>query len=317
MMRAVTEFLAEFAASDLRLTEEARTAARRTIVSALSLAVGASRHPAVEIALEVVRSYYTLPQASILGRMERCASTWAALLNGIAAFIEDFDDTHLPTIMHAGAAIVPTALAAAELSEASGVELLEGVAVGVEIAFRIANGMSPEIHERGWHVSGTVGHLAAAATAGRILKLDVPQLRAALGIASAQAAGLGAAPGSYTRGLHLGKAAADGIEAAVLARDGFTAAPDAIEGRYGFGEPYAPRFDPNQILDGLGERWELEAEHVQAVRVRDHQSSGNRCRDRAAPSRSRDRRGSRDRGRRESGGPPGARHAPSSSRHAQ
>lgn len=240
------------------LPQPSQHAGRRTFANAVCLAVGASRHPAVESVLGVLQSLETKPETSLLGRPERLGAVWAPLLNGLAMHVEDFDDTHLPTVIHPGAPVVPAALAAGELAGATGLQTLEAMIVGVEVTLRVGNGICPVHFDRGWHVTGTTGHLGAAVAAGRLLGLDEDAMVVALGISATQAAGLQENIGTMTKAFHPGKAAADGIEAALLAQEGFTGPREPIEGRRGFAEIFAP--DPNYqaMTEDLGINWEIE-----------------------------------------------------------
>lgn len=253
-----TQQLAAFALANEALPAGARHAARRTLLNALALGVGAAQHPATLRAFAATQRYRPRPQATLFGRAERSSPQWAALVNGIAVHVEDFDDTHLRALIHPGAMIVPAALAAAEIVDADGEALLQAVARGVEVTLRIGDAVMPSIHHRGWHVSGTAGHIGAAAAVARILGLDRRQTCSAFAIGSTQAAGLGAASGSMTKSFHLGKAAADGVEAGFLAREGFSGPLDPIEGRRGFAELFAGGFDAAAMTGELGERFELE-----------------------------------------------------------
>lgn len=256
----VTRQFAEFAArgSFEDLPDSTVDAGRRTVANALALSVGAAKHPAVESALATVRVLETEPQASILGRAERVGAMWAPLINGIGAHVEDFDDTHLDTVIHPGAPIVPAALAAAELVGASGRDMLAALVFGAETALRIGRGMGPGHFDRGWHVTGTAGHLGAAVAAGRLLDLSEEELIVAIGLASTQAAGLQEALGTMTKSLHPGKAASDGLEAALLALEGFTGPARPIEGRRGLAEVASPEQDYQKMVCALGDSWELE-----------------------------------------------------------
>ena len=182
---------------------------------------------------------------------------WAALLNGMAAHVEDFDDTHLATVVHPGAPIVPAALAVGEDLGASGRDTLVAAVLGIEVALRVGLALGRGHFDRGWHLTGTMGHLGAAAAAGRLLGLDADGLVVALGLAATQAAGLQAALGTMTKSFHPGKAAADGIEAALLAHAGFTGTARPIEGRRGLAALAAPAPDPGVALRDLGQRWEV------------------------------------------------------------
>jgi 2-methylcitrate dehydratase PrpD len=253
---AVTARLAELAV-EATAPDEVRHAGRRTLLNAVALSIGASDHPVVRAIREVLAGYAGDSTVSVFGRSETLPSTWAAMVNATGAHVEDFDDTHLETMLHPGASVVPAALAAGELVDADATGVLDAVCVGVEVATRIGRGVAPAHFERGWHPSGTVGHLGAAAAAGRILGLDVPQMRVGLGLAGTQAAGLLAALGTMTKALHLGKAAGNGLEAALLAQRGFTGPVSIVEGRRGFGEVAGPEPDYDVMLEGLGSSWDI------------------------------------------------------------
>lgn len=256
----VSATLADFASdtgwSDL--PESTKDAARRTFGNTVSLAVGASASPAVVIARRALRKLGSPPDASVLGTTERLGLLAAPLVNGIAAHLEDFDDTHLQTVVHPGAPIVPAALAMAEHTGADGQDLLTAVAVGVEVALRFADGICPEHFDRGWHLTGTAGHVGAAVAAGRLAGLRGKQLVDALGLGATQAAGLTEALGTMTKPFHPGKAASDGVQAALLAAGGFSGPAEPIAGRGGLATLVSSRFSPEQMLDGLGSKWELE-----------------------------------------------------------
>lgn len=236
----------------------AQAAARRTFANVVGLAVGASRHPAVECALGALDDLGLHGKAPLLGRTETLGVAWAPLVHGIAMHVEDFDDTHLRTVLHPGAPVVAAALTAAELRGASGAELLTAVVAGMEVACRVGNGLCPSHFDQGWHVTGTMGHLGAAAAAGRVLGLRPEQMRHALALAATQAAGHTEQLGTMTKSLHPGKAAADGLEAALLAESGFTGPEAPIEGRRGLAVLMAPTVDLAEMLRDLGTVWETE-----------------------------------------------------------
>jgi 2-methylcitrate dehydratase PrpD len=257
----VTAQLAAFAV-DLRWTTlpaTTRAAARRTFANVAGLAVGASRHDAVEVALAALHDLGLGGSSSVLGRRERMATVWAPLVSGIAMHVEDFDDTHLRTVIHPGAPVVSAALTAAECAGASGADLLTAVVAGVEVACRVGNGISPGHFDRGWHLTGTMGHLGAAAAAGHLLGLTAEEMVAALAIAATQAAGVTEQLGTMAKPLHPGKAASDGLEAALLASRGFTGPTLPVEGRRGLAALMAPRVDVEEMLAGLGRVWEIES----------------------------------------------------------
>jgi len=256
MRTGATKTMAEFAVSSLDAAPKAVwTMAKRMLLNAAGLAVGSADAPAVRAAYDAIAELRTPAEAIVLGRGVRVGVGWAALINGIAIHLEDFDDTYMGNLIHPSAPIVPAALAMAEYLRQPGRRLLEGVIVGVEIAMRVGNALGPAHVERHWHITGTIGHIGAAAAAARVAGLDCEQTQQALGIGASQAAGIRSSLGTMTKSLHPGKAAFDGIEAALLAQLGMSGAPDALEGTHGLAAVMSDGFDTDTLLDGIGEKW--------------------------------------------------------------
>ncbi len=197
--------------------------------------------------------------APIVGTRQRAGVGYAALANGIAAHILDFDDTFNPdrTTIHGSAPLWPAIAAAAELVPVSGRAAVEAFVAGFEVQTRVAVAAGPGHYDAGWHVTGTVGHIGAAAATARLLGLDAQQTLAAIGTGATQAAGMKVVYGSMGKSLHPGKAAMDGLLSGFLARDGFTSSPEAIEGHRGFLHLFSPDPVPTKAVDGLGDIWYL------------------------------------------------------------
>ena len=253
---AVLPRLAGFALGPLDLPDEVAHAGRRTVLNALALAVGAARHPAVDAACEVVSRLTRRPEASIPGRSARVEAEWAAFVGGIAVHAEDYDDTHLGTVVHPGAPVVPAALAAAELYRSSGRELLEAVVVGVEVACRVGLGLGPGHFDRGWHLTGSTGRYGATAAAARLGGLDSVTLAGVWARCAAETAGVQAAFGTMTKPYHPGKAAYDGILAVRDAVHGRRPAPMTAEEETNMFHALGPDPDPPKVTTGLCEQWE-------------------------------------------------------------
>ncbi len=229
----VSERLAEFASAPVHLRDDVAQMAKQIIANAIALALASWESEPAAIAYEVVESFRTPEQATVWGRNVRVGAGWAALLNGTAVHFEDYDDTHMRTLLHAGPVIVPAALAMMEYCNASSSAVLEGVVFGTEIAMRIGNGISPAHYERGWHVTSTMGRIGASVAAARVAGLSAEQMRNAMAIAALETGGVTATLGTMTKPFHPGKAAFDGIEAVLLAERGIAGAPNAIEGEFG------------------------------------------------------------------------------------
>jgi 2-methylcitrate dehydratase PrpD len=197
------------------------------------------------------------PQATVLGRRERVDMSGAALVNGIASHVFDFDDTHLRTIIHPAGPVASAALALAEWRGASGRVLVDSIVLGIDVACRMGNVLYPEHYDRGWHITGSTGMLGAAAACARLLALDEHRTTMALGIAASQPVGLREQFGTMTKPLHPGAAARAGLVSALLASRGFTASPRALEAPRGFAQVVSTKFDWSEATDALGERFEI------------------------------------------------------------
>lgn len=184
----------------------------------------------------------------------------AALINATLGHSLDFDDTHAVAVVHPGAPVIPAALAAGEITGASGLEVLTAIVAGYEVALRLALALPAGAHyDRGFHPSATCGAFGAAAAAARVFGLDAAGTASALGIALSQCAGSlqFLANGAWTKRFQVGWAGMSGLAAATLAREGFKGAADAIEGKHGFLRSYAPEPRPERVLQDLGQVWEL------------------------------------------------------------
>lgn len=254
-----TRALASFAATAGDPPEWVMEEAKRTLVNLLAISVSASAHPSSTRLLVWARAEGAVPQARVIGSDLETSPSLAALVNGFLAHLQDYDDTHYPTVLHPSAPVWPAALAAAEEVRASGRDALVAFALGCEVACRIAMSVHPWHYDAGWHITGTVGVFGAAAAAGRLHGLDAEALSHALGFAGTQAGGVREVFGSDGKALHAGRAASNGLQSAELARTGMTANPEILAGRRGFWAVLSPDgHSEEQLLGGLGERWELQ-----------------------------------------------------------
>jgi len=229
----------------------------RTFLNWIGCAVGASQHPATLAALAAVKLLEPAPQASLLGRSEKVDMASAALINAISSHIFDFDDTHLKTIIHPAGPVAASLLALAEHRRSSGRELLDALVLGIDVSCRVGAAMYPDHYDRGWHITGSVGMLGAAAACARLLKLNSQQTSMALGIAASQPVGMREQFGSMTKPYHPGAAARAGLMSALLAQQGFDASAKALEAPRGFMQTVSTKCDWSEITDGLGERFEI------------------------------------------------------------
>ncbi len=251
---SVTRKLAEFAAS-ARFGDIPLEDTRRAVLDWLGSALAGSIEPPARMVQKL--NFGSSAEATVFSAA-RASAPVAALANGVASHILEFDDVHKGSTLHAAAPIIPAALAVAEREHATGRDFLLAVALGYELAFRIGEAVNPS-HYRFWHPTGTVATFGAAVAAGSILHLDATQMSNALGSAGTQAAGLWEfnSDGSMSKHLHPGKAAFNGILAADLAREGFTGAGTILEGERGFIAAMSTGPDTSKLLHALGNAWKI------------------------------------------------------------
>ena len=183
---------------------------------------------------------------------------FAAMVNAASCHFAEQDDVHNGSVFHPAAVVFPAALAVAQSIGASGREFLTAVVAGYEVGIRIGEFLGRS-HYRIFHTTGTAGTVAAAAAAGRLLKLTPEQMLHAFGSAGTQAAGLWEflRDAADSKQLHTAKAAGDGLTSAYLAQQGFTGARRILEGKQGMAAGMSSDADPAKLTDRLGQRWAL------------------------------------------------------------
>jgi len=248
------------------LPREAVTSAADRIVDTLGIAFAARETDAARAVGAVVRSWGGRGEATLIGegRVSLPAAA-AAFYNGTCAHALDFDDTHLPSVAHPSASLVPAVLAQGEACGADGRALLTALVAGYEIYARLAMAQyDPELRnsvffEHGLHATSIIGTVAGAAACAQLRGLGAEGIMHALAIACSMGAGIVEAnrAGGSVKRMHCGWAAHGAITAADLAANGLTGPPSVLEGRFGFFEAYCrDRWRADAVLDGLGTRWE-------------------------------------------------------------
>ncbi len=245
------------------LPGEVASAARLHFLDALGVGLAAS-------AAAVGAPYRGLAQdlarggaATVFGARLGAAPADAALINGGLCHSLEFDDTHTGSIMHGSSVLAPAALAAAEVANASGAEMLGAYARGWEVLARLGLAAPGRFHAAGFQATSVAGAIAAALVAAELAGLDEDRYVAAAGIALSQGAGVMEflSNGSSVKSLHSGWAAHGGLLAASLARAGMTGPETALEGRNGLfrqftgDENAARRFEG--LMQDIGQRWHL------------------------------------------------------------
>ncbi|KVZ86859.1 MmgE/PrpD family protein [Burkholderia ubonensis] len=231
------------------LDRRLRVEAAARVLDVVGNSLIAHDEPVAQSVLQVARRWAGTGPASVIGAPDRLPAASAALVNGTLAHAMDFDDSHMLSVLHPSASVIPAALAAAQASGASGAALLDAITVGTEVCIRLGVAAYNErlgnsvFFERGQHATSICGTVGAAA----------------LGIAASMGAGLLEAnrTGGSVKRIHCGWAAHAGVSAAELAGAGVTAPPTALEGRFGFFHAWCGDLaDVDAVLRDLGDEWE-------------------------------------------------------------
>ncbi|SUX83733.1 MmgE/PrpD family protein [Chromobacterium violaceum] len=239
-----------------QLTPGAVEIALQAITDILGVTIAGAEDPDVAILAGVVESWGGAPQATVLGRRARLPAPMAALLNGAASRVLDFDDVADPLGTHPSVALFPALLAIAEQTPGvSGREFITAFAIGQDLSVRLAEARRETLLQSGRYDLSKV--IAATAAAGRLHRLSEEQLRHAMGIAYTSALGEaqcmidGAPTVSYQQGL----VASNAVKAVLLAKAGFGGTVNFLTGRWGYYSSFEPGSDLSRVSGGLGERF--------------------------------------------------------------
>ena len=258
-MTGLTSELAERSAglSFDQLPDDVVAVARLCVLDWLGVTVVGSREPAPQTLLRTLAPEVVAEGASLIGHGIQVNPLQAALVNGTSSHVLDFDDVNATLIGHPSVAILAAVLALAESLHSSGPECLCAFVAGYETACRVAAAVGPLSYLRGFHHTGTIGPLGAAAACSRLLSLDAQRTTMALALAATQAAGLGCMVGTMSKSFHAGKACENGLLAAKLAQNGFTANESAIECAKGFAATASGECDAAAALDEPPMGWHI------------------------------------------------------------
>lgn len=227
---ALVDRCRDLAAADL--AEPLTRRARHCLLDGFGVALVGAQTPAASILRGVVGN--GSGSCTLLGYRGRARALDAALLNGAALHALDFDDIQLSLQGHPTAAVLPAVLALAEERAASQLDALAACVVGVEVAATFGSWLNPRHYDAGWHATGTLGTLGAAAACAHLLRLEPAGWMTALALAATQAAGVRGTFGSMAKPLQAGRAAASGLLSAQLSEAGFSCARAALDGPTGF-----------------------------------------------------------------------------------
>jgi 2-methylcitrate dehydratase PrpD len=260
----VTQEAAKFA-SQLRfddLPAESLRIAKRCVIDGLGLIMAGSLQRCTQIVREHCQALSGSAEATVFGKEPlNLPAASAALVNGTAGHAMDWDDTQLSVtpdriyglLTHPTIPPLAASLAVGEmLGGVSGKQFLTAFLAGFEVECKIAEAINPDHYRKGFHTSGTIGTFAAAVSSAKMLDLDASGIRHTMGIAASMAAGIRTNFGTMTKPLHVGRAAQNGVTAALLAKRGFEADMDALDGAWGFFQVLGRGFDAEKIVGRFG-----------------------------------------------------------------
>lgn len=238
--------------------EDGLAIARLAILDTVGVTLAGASEPCTRIA-ERALGAVGKGSASLFGRSAMVGPLDAATINGTASHALDFDDCSNSLGGHPSAPVVPALWALAEQEGASGATVLDAYVTGVEVETKIARAVNFHHYEKGWHPTATLGTFGAAAACAKLLRLDEKAFANALAIACSMASGLKANFGTMTKPFHVGQCARNGLYAALLAREGLSANPAAMEDPQGFlmvfnGEG---KFDAERMIDEFAAPYDL------------------------------------------------------------
>jgi len=253
--RAPSQAIADFATGfDLKsappiVIERARIA----FVDTVGVMLAGSQSSPTDIVCDIIKLEGSAPVATIVGRPLRASPQLAALANGVAAHAMDFD---LNTATQSVSGVIPAILPVAETTGATPSDMLATFIVAAEIAARLFRAAPQGWRNTSWHGAGTIGTTAAAIASARLMKLPAEKIPDVVGITASMAGGLNVNFGTMTKPLHSGRAAQQGVLAAMLGARGFTASHGALEGRGGYFERFVQKWTLEPFAD-LGSRYDL------------------------------------------------------------
>lgn len=228
--------------------------------------VGVSLAGSVEMTARAVQAHvaseYAPGPCTLLGRKERFAPSGAALANGAAAHVLDYDDTCYVGIVHGSAVVWPAVLAAGEAAGISGHAALVAFVAGCEVEYALGRALANISYWKGWWNTAVLGAIGAAAGAARALNLDARTTNEAIRIATCQVGGMRSVLGTSAKPYLCGRAAQTGVAAALCARAGLAGPPAAIEHPYGLATLLNDNTFLPGVLDDLGKTFALETPGV-------------------------------------------------------
>ena len=255
LTRTIARFIVETDANDI--PADVYGHARVAFLDWLGVIMAGTDDPLVGKLIQYADLMGGKADATILGHGMKKSLSQAALINGAASHVLDYDDTVMSFIGHPSVGMFPSLLALAEWDEKSGHDFLTAYVIGFKVGAVIGSCTGMDHYMAGWHATSTVGHFASAAVCSRLLGLNEQQTVYALGIAGTQAGGLKSAFGTMCKPFHAGNASRNGLMAALLASEGFTSTESILEGANGFFQVAKGKINEEAVAS-FGRTWDIE-----------------------------------------------------------
>ena len=240
-------------------SNELSQSAKLSLFDWFVVSIAGQGEPVSQIVRGLIETEHGAKNCSVFGSKHRYPARASALANGTISHALDYDDTHFAYLGHPSVAVLPAVLAIGEKTKPTPEGFLNAVILGLETATRIGAWLGRDHHLAGYHSTATAGAFGATIAASKLLELDERTTSFAVGLVSSMASGVRAQFGTMAKPLHAGMAAANGVEAALLAQAGLVSNPDALEAEHGFADTHmVQNLNTNIALNHLGEYWMFE-----------------------------------------------------------
>lgn len=255
------------------ISSEALRLTRRCLLDGLAVMIGGTEQEALNVLERYIESVGGQENSRMVGcdKTKKVPAHLAAMWNGLAGHAMDWDDTQLSEgpgrmyglLTHPTVPPLSACLAIGEmLGGVDGKKFVTAFNAGFEVECKIAEAINPDHYARGFHTSGTIGTFGSAVAAAKILDLDFNQTAMTIGIAASMASGIRANFGSMTKPLHVGRSSENGVTAALLVKNGFTANLEALDGKWGYLTIAGPGGDIDLVLGKFGRPLTIESPGV-------------------------------------------------------
>lgn len=249
--------LIDFILSDVVLPDQVIHEAKRCVLGYFAAAFAGVQSPIWQQAKMALDQLQTQGSHTAIGTRQRYRPEEAAFLNAIAGNVLDFDDTHIPTIIHPSSPLIPVLLSAAQRTPVSGSHLLRAIVMGIEVMCRLGMSTHPDSYKRGFHVTATCGAAGASVAHGLLRRFTKSQLTHCLALGCNLGSGLIVNLATPAKAISVGYAARHAYTTPTFIECGITGSDVPAEGPFGFLQAMSDSSNPSHLTQDLGSRWEV------------------------------------------------------------